>query len=576
MISSILTPVRFYEDYFESDRFASDCDICQFELISDKTRLLPFQFRRNKSPYQISRWFLRKECQDPMQPLIDTNNSLFTLDSGFWTMTDFYFNNSKLKSTKTVLTSTIFNSTILDTGNTYSVKIVVNEIKKTGTFSLTVKTGATTLATITQVGTYDIKFTSGASTDITIISNFNTIGDYVIIQEIQVYKYQKFLAFIGDISLPNELLTLKNINLQQDIIQYCGAELPFQIPCGRYYIIIESNTIFYSELITIKDFIPSQSPYTMIEWSNKCDLSDIVYQPVNGCSYTNRLYIEGELAKPEYPFKEESQEDGNYNINVIFQKWEKQSSLMFPKCPEFIVDALTGIRLHDSVTITKSIREKQFKVLAPIEIEKVEFEIASVFSDCATNVNLKLLLKDQVVDSTCCTNTEFLPCIECTTSVTGLDVEVVTPGQFYFGTKYGVFGLYIKTIGGYSLADPKLNYVCVTGSLPYYNFGLFWVKVPSYFGPPNEDASNYYFTGLALPNTFAQLFATKKNGVGAIIKIYPLPIYTSEELALGVVISKTLVELTLPFTGSIEFYINSFGLDCDYGISDDAVFTYGI
>ena len=59
MISSIITPVRWYNTYQEQSRFEIDSDICEYELISDKTRLLPFQFKRPASGHLINKWFLR-------------------------------------------------------------------------------------------------------------------------------------------------------------------------------------------------------------------------------------------------------------------------------------------------------------------------------------------------------------------------------------------------------------------------------------------------------------------------------------------------------------------------------------
>lgn len=576
MISSINTPVRWYEDIFESERFSNDCDIERFELISDKTRLLPFQFRRPKSPDLISRWFLRKECQDPMIGLLNTNDSLFTIDAGFWYKVSFSIINGKAKSTGPagqLKTVGIFQDT-----EYYDVKIIVSELSVTAAFTITAESNGLVLATITEPGTYYYKFLANATTqDFEIVTSFSNTDDYVIIEQIQAYKYQKFDTLIGDIDLPTSLLSLINLNTTSDLIQYCGNNLPFQIPCGRYYMIITYGTdsLCYSELLTVKDFIPSQSPFTMLEWTNTCDLSDIIYQTIDSCKFTNRLYIDNELAKMEYPFKEEGEENGNMDLNITFQKWEKTSNLMVAKCPEFIVDALTAIRLHDTISLTKSIRKKQFQVLAPIEVEKIEYENTSVFVDCATNVDLKLLLKDKVVDSTCCNNETIPSCLTCTINVTGMDVEVTEPGEYYFGTKDGDFGLFIKTVTGYEPASSTNQVVCVPGQLPWINLNdEYWTTVPSFATSTVEDATKYHIAGYTYDDTFVKITITFYDEFDTQISQYVSGNYTAAQFLSGFDILKSDAGFPCPFFGYAILTISSFALNCDYGMSEEKRYDY--
>lgn len=576
MISSINTPVRWYNDIFESERFSNDCDIERFELISDKTRLLPFQFRRPKSADLIARWFLRKECQDPMIGLLNSNDSLFTIDTTYWARSNFSFVNGKLKSS--TVSAQVEKLFIFQDTEFYDIKIVISDIKAAGGFTITAATNDKVIANITSAGTYSFKFLANAlDEDFSIVASFGNANDYVIIQEIQIYKYQKFNTAIGDIDLPTTLLSLINLNTTSDLIQYCGGNLPFQIPCGKYYMIITYgvDSLCYSELLTVKDFIPSQSPFTMLEWTNTCDLSDIIYQEIDGCQYKNRLYIDNELAKMEYPFKEEGEEDGNLNLNITFQKWEKTSNLMVAKCPEFIVDALTGIRLHDTISITKSIRKKQFQVLAPFEVEKIEYENTSVFLDCATNVDLKLLLKDQVVDTTCCSNEALPVCLTCTINVTGMDVEVTEPGEYYFGTKFGDFGLFIKTVTSYEAASTVGQIVCIPGELPLFHLNEdYWTQNPSFATSTVEDATKYHIAGYAYEDTFVKITITFYDEFDTQISQYISGNYTSAELLSGFDILKSDAGFPCPFFGYAIMTISSFALNCDYGMSEEKRFDY--
>lgn len=460
MISSILTPVRWYNTIHEQERFNIDCDICDFELISDKTRLLPFQFRRPKSGYFINKWFLRKVCEHVSVPLLNNNDSLFTLNSGYWNLINFDIINGKLKSTAT--TGQVEKASLFTPGKYYEIKIIMNE--NTVNYYANVSTNSGILFEINSTGTYTHRFLAGAGvTDFIIETSYAEADDYGVIESIQVYELKSFDDSIGDIDLDLNLINLVNVGTE-DIISYCGNVFQFQIPCGKYYMVLTSsdNVIYYSEVITVKDFIPSQSPYVLLEWKNSCDLSDVKYEAINACAYLNRLYINGPLTHPEYPFKEEAEEDGNQNLNIVFQKWEKKQSLIAPKCPEFIVDSLTAIRLHDEIFITKPIRKKQIQVLDAIEIDKIEYDVQYILNDCAANVELKMLLKDKVVDSTCCTNITLTTCKECQYTVTGIDV---LSGNYYFGNLYSedfnlfeITTLITSTITGKDTGSPLIGF----------------------------------------------------------------------------------------------------------------------
>lgn len=446
--SSLITPVRWYTDIFESDRFSTDCDICPFELITDKTRLLPFQFKRDQSGYVLNQWFLRKQCNNPFVELLDNNDSLFTYDTGFWDATQFFFLNGKVVAPGNTI-SQLEKTGIFTIGKYYTIKIVVNEYLQADVVSvLRVRAHYSTAEFIhlNGTGTFTVTFLAD-STDFTIEGLFGIAADHITIESIQIYEYKGFDVSIGDIGLPNTLVKMGNIGTK-DVIQYCGGDLGLQIPCGKYYAIMEmtDSTVYYSELFVVKDFIPSQSPYTMLEWKNTCDLGDVTYQTIQGCAYFNRLYIENQMSNATYPVKESGTEDGNLDFNVMFQKWEKHSSLMVPKAPEFIVDALTAIQLHDTFNIVKSLRQKQFQTTSAISIKRVETELVPVFNECATNVNLQLTLNDKIVDSTCCENEEVSICQLCTETV--VDINRLAGITFFGdipGEDFNLFELTLET-----------------------------------------------------------------------------------------------------------------------------------
>lgn len=468
ILSSITNPVRWYNDFFESDRFASNCDICQFELISDKTRLLPFQFRRPKSGYAITKWLLRKECDSIYTPLLNSNDSLFTLDSGYWSIAPFNISDGKAKFSGGLPASTTWKSGIFTVGKYYMIKIVVSDfVKFNALFSFKLYYKTANKFDITGPGTYYTSFIAD-STDLVSVATIGNSSDKITFESIEINEFE-LSALPNDVELPTSLLTVANISSTEDVIQYDGTEFDFQIPCGKYYMIAltDNYEMYYSELITVKDFIPSQSPYTMLEWSNSCDIGDTVYQTLVASDYINRMYIDSDLSKPIYPFKEEGEEDGNFKLNVLFQKWEKQVSLIVASCPEFIVDALTSIRLNDTIYLTRPLRKKQIVVTDAIEIEKVETELTSIFNDCSTNCELKITLKDKIVDSTCCENTSLPSCIIPDYTFTN---DLIVEGGKFFGepTFYSLPKSLYTVIDGASLPTTSGTF---TGGNQYYFTG---------------------------------------------------------------------------------------------------------
>lgn len=457
MISSIITPVRWYNTYQEQSRFEIDSDICEFELISDKTRLLPFQFKRPASGYIINKWFLRKACNEPTTNLIDSNNSLFTNDTGYWTKSNASFVNGKLKFLGSANIEKLF---VLTAAKYYDIEIIVSEISPG--YTVDVLTNSGVITTINATGTYKVKYLAvTGDSDFVIITTALGSGSpqYMIFESIQIKEYVSFNTGIGDIDLPFADLSLVNIGTE-DVIIYFGTAFNFQLPCGNYYMMLTTtdDIIYYSEVISIKDFIPSHSPYVMMEWFNNCDLSDVIYQTIDSLSYKNRMYINGPISKPEYPFKEDGVEDGNSDFNVTFQKWEKKEILTVPKCPDFIVDSLTTMKLHDFIEVTKPLRKKQLSVLPAYEIKSIEFEVIPIMNDFANNVEIKMLLNDKVIDSTCCTNIPISACRTCDYNVEDINV---LDGNLYFGE------LFEEDFGLYNITISATNNVTGVGTLEY-------------------------------------------------------------------------------------------------------------
>lgn len=127
---------------------------------------------------------------------------------------------------------------------------------------------------------------------------------------------------------------------------------------GQYYIRMEifsgvqysTNLVLYSEVFTI---VTDMSDYIKIEWWDIEDLvfdsGRIVYKN-DGTRYKQRLFLQGDIAKPEYLFEEENEDRDGYSFPVK-QISEKKYKFNF-LASEYLLDVMRFIRMADYIEIT--------------------------------------------------------------------------------------------------------------------------------------------------------------------------------------------------------------------------------
>lgn len=127
------------------------------------------------------------------------------------------------------------------------------------------------------------------------------------------------------------------------------------MPNGRYYFVAELGTNrLYSEIFTVVNDI---EPYLKIEWWDLEDLvmdaGAIVYKFGAGSAnqFKNVLYLQADIAKPEYVFEEEGETRDGY-FYPIKQISEKRYRFNF-LASEYLLDVMRFIRMSDFVRITK-------------------------------------------------------------------------------------------------------------------------------------------------------------------------------------------------------------------------------
>lgn len=118
---------------------------------------------------------------------------------------------------------------------------------------------------------------------------------------------------------------------------------------GRYYLEFhdEGFTDRYSEIFTV---VNDTEGYLKLVWYDQSDLimdaGRIIYQG----GYHNILYLQADLAKPEYLFTDEGEERDGYFFPTK-QISEKRYHFSF-LASEYLLDVLRFVRMSDFVTVT--------------------------------------------------------------------------------------------------------------------------------------------------------------------------------------------------------------------------------
>ena len=148
----------------------------------------------------------------------------------------------------------------------------------------------------------------------------------------------------------NQIAIKPFATLGYDVIVYTG-NLPF-VPAffnGQYYAVLNDGIqTWYSEIFTVVNDI---EPYLKIEWWDVedfvMDAGAIVYTEPR---FKNILYLDSDLAKPEYPFEEEGETRDGYFF-PIKQISEKHYRFKF-FASEYLLDVMRFIRMADYAQIT--------------------------------------------------------------------------------------------------------------------------------------------------------------------------------------------------------------------------------
>lgn len=150
--------------------------------------------------------------------------------------------------------------------------------------------------------------------------------------------------------LTNSGLTVKQFEtMGYDVVVYPGL-LPVSnaMANGRYYVVATINDLtYYSEIFTVVNDI---QPYLKIAWWDLddfvMDAGTIVYK---NPAFKNILYLQADIAKPEYTFEEEGETRDGYffPVKMISEKRYRFAFL----ASEYLLDVMRFIRMADFAEI---------------------------------------------------------------------------------------------------------------------------------------------------------------------------------------------------------------------------------
>lgn len=164
--------------------------------------------------------------------------------------------------------------------------------------------------------------------------------------------YTKDGALVGDFTqqLNDAGIYFKSFeSLGYDVIVFPGVLPVFtQFQNGQYYATISDGTqTWYSEIFTVVNDI---TPYLKIEWWDIADFvmdaGTIVY---TNPAFKNVLYLQADIAKPEYLFEEEGETRDGYFFPAK-QISEKRYRFNF-LASEYLLDVMRFIRMADYAEI---------------------------------------------------------------------------------------------------------------------------------------------------------------------------------------------------------------------------------
>lgn len=168
-----------------------------------------------------------------------------------------------------------------------------------------------------------------------------------------VYLYREDGTYVADVTSAMQSAGLQVVaftSLGYDVVVYPGLiQILPSMDNGRYFLAMNDGVqSWYSEIFTAVNDI---QPYLILEWWDESnfvmDAGTIVYATP---TFKNLLYLQADLAKPEYLFTEEGEERDGYFF-ATKQISEKRYHFKF-WASEYLLDVLRLVPMSDHIKLT--------------------------------------------------------------------------------------------------------------------------------------------------------------------------------------------------------------------------------
>lgn len=134
--------------------------------------------------------------------------------------------------------------------------------------------------------------------------------------------------------------------------------------------------------------------YLKVEYWNECDLGFIYYQ--GGQHFW--FYLDADVSEPQYEEVEEGKETEEGEFVATYKRQVKKYIIRTGLLPEFLVDMLYRMKLHDHILLTFKTGEVEY-----IKNVEVTHEWAFTQKQFAL-VTIKFDMDEKVIIGGCCTN----------------------------------------------------------------------------------------------------------------------------------------------------------------------------
>lgn len=170
---------------------------------------------------------------------------------------------------------------------------------------------------------------------------------------------------------------------------------------GPFYIQVSAGTgggatLRFSEWFYFDDIVTgdptSGCNRILVTWyDTTCAIANLRYDLL---TIRNHLYLPAEVGLPLYVYDEDGQEDGDKEVDPVFQKVSKRSRIDF-LVPEYLTEALALLPLHGTVEITD-----QFGYL--LTADNIEMSDPEWVNGCMARVSLTFSNQLDYVIKRCC------------------------------------------------------------------------------------------------------------------------------------------------------------------------------